>query len=194
LRGRRDAAHRRHGDRPERSREMTMDTLEKTGAGATRSSGPRLIAVVGAGLVGLVVGLAVGAIAMSGSSSPSADADPAHIIASTVDDLNTAYVYGDISAIDAIFGDHLVFNPGEGPDLVGPAGADFFKQNAGTGAEARRITEPLANADGTYMFVMEVLPPNQLQPLVFENDATVEDGRVVRIEQGDRVLPDLASG
>lgn len=165
-----------------------MDTMQNS-TDTTPAPGPRVGALVAAGVVGLVVGLAVGAVALSGGSSLSGDAEPAQIIASTVDDLNTAYVYGDMEAIDEIFGDDLAFNPGQGSDLVGPAGADFFKENAGTGAVARRVTEPEASADGTYMFVMEVFPPNQLQPLVFENHATVEDGRLVRIQQGDRILP-----
>lgn len=172
-----------------------MDTMQKPTDDAARGSGSRLGALVVAGIAGLVVGLAVGVLALSGGSSLSGDAEPAQVIASTVDDLNTAYVYGDMAAIDEIFGDDLAFNPGQGRDLVGPVGADFFKERAGTGAVARRVTEPVPNSDGTYMFVMEVLPPNQLQPLVFENYATVEDGRLVRIQQGDRVFPgDDASG
>lgn len=171
-----------------------MDTMQEQAAETSRPSGPGLAAVVAVGVVGLVLGLILGTTVLSGDSSQSAASDPAQVIASVVDDLNTAYVYGDMEAIDEIFGDDLVFNPGQGPDLVGPAGADFFKANAGTGAVARRITEPVANADGGYTFVMEVLPPNQLQPLRFDNHAMVEDGRLVRIDQGHRLLPDDQAG
>jgi len=167
-----------------------MDTIEKPTNEATGRSGTGLVLASIVGVIGLVVGMAIGAVALSGGPTVSADADPAQIVASTIDDLNTAYVYGDMDMIDQVFGDHMAFNPGQGSDLVGPAGADFFKENAGTGAVARRVSEPEANPDGTFTFVMEVLPPNQLQPLVFESHATVEDGRVVRLVQGDRVFPD----
>ena len=170
-----------------------MDTAQKSMEPSTRRSSSKSGLLTGVALAGVIVGIAVGLVIAS-AGSVSAPSDPAQIVASVVDDLNTAYVYGDTEAINAIFGDYLAFNPGQGRDLVGPAGAAFFNERAGTGAVARRITEPVENSDGTYMFVMEVYPPNQLKPLVFENHATVEDGRLVRIEQGDRILPDPEDG
>ena len=168
----------------------TMQAQERKTSRAGRGSA----ALIGVGAAGLVLGILLGVTVLTGESSQPDASDPAQVVASVVDDLNTAYVYGDMAAIDEIFGDDLVFNPGQGADLVGAAGADFFKENAGTGAVARRVTEPTASSDGTYLFVMEVLPPNQLQPFVFENHATVSDGRVVRIEQGDRILPEDQGG
>lgn len=169
-----------------------MDTAERSVDETTSRSRSRSVAVGVAAVLGLVVGVGVGVMVGSEGSVPEAT-DPAQIIASTVDDLNTAYVYGDMATIEAIFGDDVVFSF-EGRDMVGPAGADFFGENAGTGAVARRVTEPTANADGTYTFVMELLPPNQLQPFVFEVHTSVESGRLVRLEQGDRIFPDDSDG